>query len=440
MEYRKAESYRLAGSWRRYRALIVSVSFAYVLGVSEYFHWSQWYSGHISDLYAYQDELLEGHAPWLVDQSRVLAPLIIALIQRIAHLSYEDAYQNFMFWSFIGINFSTAILFRSLGLTVGQSLIGLLLAAAVPMLLLNWWWFPWTNLEAFLWILLFTVDALGWRGRRQFAAVAVIFTAMVFTKETAVFVPVWIVIRALTEPQRSWSHAARICAMGFSMVLLSLFIDHELRRTLWVSGTFPGLPLGYPPDAEVLGGTMPNMYLWPRATIDYYLLNAAALFTGRIPWPLSDNHHWTDSASGSIDFFAILAMSILGAFWSWRRREPVILALSLLSLSYLAVCVVMINMPESDKLLPTLAFGIYAYARWCAVDLRSLRVLTAKGKLPSRSVNVPAVADRRLRVVQRGPSPKGGGWTPPLTSARRRHSRLREMTEPCPLPAPLAGC
>ena len=153
----------------------------------------------------------------------------------------------------------------------------------MPMLLLNWWWFPWTNLEAMLWLLLFIVDALGWRGRRQFAAVAVIFTAMVFTKETAIFVPVWIVIRALTEPQESWKRSTHIYAIGFAMVVLSLFIDHELRRALWVSGTFPGLPSGYPPSATVLGGTMANMLLWPRATIDHYLFNAAALFTGRIP-------------------------------------------------------------------------------------------------------------------------------------------------------------
>ena len=181
------------------------------------------------------------------------------------------------------------------------------------MLLINYWWFPWTNLEAILWILLFTVDALRWRGRRQFAAVAVIFMAMVFTKETAVFLPVWIVLRALTEPESSWRRAAPICAMGF---------------------------------------------------------NAAALFTGRLPWPLFDNSHWTDWPVGLTDFIAILAMSILGALWSQRGREPVILALSLLSLSYLFVCVVMINMPESDKLLPTLTFGIYAYARWCAFESR----------------------------------------------------------------------
>jgi hypothetical protein len=275
-----------------------------------------------------------------------------------------------MFWSFIGMNFSTAILFRSLALTVGQSLVGLLLTAAAPMLLLNYWWFPWTNQEAILWIFLFTVDALGWRGRRYFAAVAVIFIALVFTKETAVFVPVWIVLRTLTEPQRSWRRAAPISAIGFGMVLLSLFIDHALRRALWVSGTFPGLPLGYPPDAAILGGAMPNMFLWPRATIDYYLFNVAALFTGRLPWPLFDNDHWTDWPGGSTDFIAILAMSILGAVWSRRGREPVILALSLLSLSYLFVCVVMINMPESDKLLPTLAFGIYAYGRWCTLESR----------------------------------------------------------------------
>ena len=170
------------------------------------------------------------------------------------------------------------------------------------------------------------------------------------------------------------------------MVLVSLFIDHELRKALWVSGTFPGLPLGYPPDAEALGGTMSTMLLWPRETIDYYLFNAAALLTGRLPWPLFDNNHWTDWPVGSIDFIAILAMSILGAFWSRRGREPVIFALSLLSLSYLFVCVVMINMPESDKLLPTLAFGSYAYGRWCALESGRARNRLLRS---SRSSNQP---------------------------------------------------
>src|SRR6202044_2337942 len=69
---------------------------AYVLGVAEYIHWANYYSGHMSDLYTYHNQLLIGHAPWLVDQSRVLAPLIIAIIQRTARSSYDEAYQHFM--------------------------------------------------------------------------------------------------------------------------------------------------------------------------------------------------------------------------------------------------------------------------------------------------------------------------------------------------------
>ena len=154
------------------------------------------------------------------------------------------------------------------------------------------------------------------------------------------------------------------------MVFLSILTDNILRRALWVSGTFPGLPLGYPPDAAAVGGTMANMFLWPRETADCYLFNAAALFTGRIPWPLSNNDYWTDWPAGFTDFAAILVLSIFGAAWSWSRRESIILALSVLSLLYLTVCVIVINMPESDKLLPTLTFGVYAYARWCARNSR----------------------------------------------------------------------
>ena len=169
------------------------------------------------------------------------------------------------------------------------------------------------------------------------------------------------------------------------MVVLSLFIDHELRRALWVSGTYPGLPLGYPPSAAALGGAMPNMFLWPRATADYYLFNAAALFTGRIPWPLFGNGLLDGLARWSDRLLCNPRYKYIGRLLEPEEgRKPVILALSLLSLSYLVVCVVMINMPESDKLLPTLAFGIYAYGRWCALESRPCTEAPDAGRFTGR--------------------------------------------------------
>jgi hypothetical protein len=349
---------------RCYKTFILTLLVAYVLGASEYWHWAQWYVGHIADLYGYQDRLLHGHAPWLADQSRVLAPLLIAAIRWVTGSDYAGAYQAFMFWTFVGINCAAALLYRLLGLSIGRSIVGLLLAAAVPMLLLNYWWFPWTNLECMLWLLLFSIDATAWKTGVRTAAIGIVFLALVLTKETAVFVPIWIFLRRMTTLPWPfpWRRVVPVAALSFAMAIASLVVDSELRRTLWVSGTIPGWPLGYPPSAAVLGGSMPNLLVWPRITANYYIQDALALVTGRMPWPLVNNPHWADHSAGAIDFFVILGVSVGGAVRSHRQRESTLLALSLLSISYLLVCVVMINMAESDKLLPTLAMGAYAYA------------------------------------------------------------------------------
>jgi len=311
--------------------------------------------------------LLKGHAPWLADQNRVLAPLLIEAIRRIFRTDYREAYHHFMFWTFIGQNLCAAVLFRQCRLTLGQSAIGLFLAASVPVFLFNYWWFPWTNLETMLFFLMFTVDAAPWSFRARAWALALIFLGMVLTKETAIFLPIWLFLRQSSTAilaGRAWARLLPIALLCSVMIFGSLLVDAELRHSLWVSSTFPDDPSGNPlGNRPAVLGTHILILDYPLKTVGYYAKNFLALATFRIPWPLFSNAHWTKWPAGAVDFFISLGLSVPSAVWSWRRRDPVLFALALFSLAYLTVCFFLVNMPESDKLMPVLVTGVYAYAR-----------------------------------------------------------------------------
>jgi len=352
------------------KTLIAIFTFAYALGFVEYWHWAMWYAPQIGDLYAYQKDLLQGHAPWLADQNRVLAPLIIEAIRRVLGSSYDVAYQHFIFWSFIALNSLSVVLFHQCRLTASQAVTGLLLVAAVPMLLYNHWWFPWTNLEAVLFLLAFIVDAAKWRPALRGTALAGIFVAMVLTKETAIFLPIWLFLRRAAFWPHHWVRFTPWAGFYGAMTLVSLAVDAELRRRLWVSGTIPNLPDGLPPHGlPHMFGTHLLILDYPQLTFGYYVQNLSALIRFRPMWPIFNNGAWTDWPAGAVAFFVALGLSGPGAIWSFRRREPALLALALFVLAYLCVLFVCNNMPESDKLMPVLIAGLYAYALLARTEL-----------------------------------------------------------------------
>lgn len=346
--------------------LLAGFLLAYVLGAAEYWHFAYFYAHQMNDLYGYQNRLLQGHAPWLADQNRVLAPLLIEGVRRLFHVHYESAYQHFMCWMFIGTNLSALVLFRQCGLRLGQVVIGLLLTASVPLLLFNYWWYTWTNLEASLFLLAFAVDASEWRLGTKAAALGAIFVAMVLTKESCVFLPIWLFLRHATPEwmgRRRWKRILPAGAVCAAMFVFALVADGMLRRWLWVSGTIPDLPDGVPPhNLPHVFGTHLLFLDYPGQTLAYLGTNLLASVELKVPWPLFGGGHFTDWEQGAFDFFVAVGLSASGFVAAYRRRDPILVALALLSLAYLAVCFLLINIPESDKFMPVLAAGAYGFA------------------------------------------------------------------------------
>lgn len=334
------------------------------------------YGPHLQALYAYQDRLLLGHAPWRADQNRILAPLIIAAMERHWKIPYGVAYNLYTFYSFIVLNLSALVLFRINRLPTSRSCIGLFLVATTPLLLTNYWWFPWTNLEAilFLWAFIAMSAPLG-RGMR-ITLIGVIFCLMILTKESCVFLPIWLFFYTVARNPRRIAVPA---ALTVAAVLVAFAVDGAIRNALWVSGTLPGKPSGLP----LGGGPAPfGTAIWlldhPVRTARYVFGNMWALATLRIPWPPNGNTYWYDLPAGIIAFLIGSGLSIAGFTWGRQNRNPLILSLSLVSISYLLVLLVFTNLPESDKQMPLLAFATYAYA-----ELYKVTSMHDRGPKPS---------------------------------------------------------
>ena len=350
-------TFRSAGS------ILVLVLLSYALGFAAYWHFLFIFDPRFETIYTYQRDLLAGHTEWVADQNRVLAPLLVEGLRRALHLSYEGAYQHYMFYMFVAETLCAALLFRICRLSMGQSLVGLLLVTTVPLALMNLWWFSWTNLEFTIVLLTFALDASRIGRGMRIALYGCLFAAWVFTKETSFFLAVWIGLRyglpALGE--RRWKTLGLLAALCLGMVAVSAAVVSGLRHGLFVSGTNPAYPSGMPDDLPtVLGGT--HLYSMNPVNVLRVVRNYRAFLTFRLPWPLWGNRHFLDWSVGMIEMLTTLAILVGCAIWAFWHQALRLLALALMGLIYVVMLFLITNTAEADKLMPVVAMGAYAYA------------------------------------------------------------------------------
>lgn len=351
----------LAMMTRRDHLLLVVSSYAFA--VVAYWHFLYIFDNRMPTLYQYQRDLLAGHAEWVADQNRVLAPLCILGFQKLFGMTYESAYQHFMLTIFVVQNLCAALLFKRCYLSLGQSMVGLLLVTTLPLALMSIWWFPWTNLEFTLVLLMFIVDASDLRGGARAVLYGCVFAAWALTKETCFLLPVWLALRyGLPALQhRRWKVLFQTGAICAAMIILAAGVIAGLRRWLWVSGINPNYPNGMPFNTPtVLAGT----HIFSLGSNNYKALirTYRAFLEFRSPWPLWNNGHFVDWSVGMIDLLVALGIVIGCTVWAVSKGSSRLIALALTALIYVLVLFAAINPLEGDKLMPALAVGAYAYA------------------------------------------------------------------------------
>ncbi len=347
--------------WRP-RDIILFFLLTYALSCAQYIHFTQWYLSRIDDLYIYQQYLLDGHAHWRADMNRVLAPILIRLIQQISGHDYGYSYQHFMFWSFLVQNIlaSTLIVRQHMPRLYGVVL--LIAFVSAPLLFFNTWWLPWTNLEVCLALCMFLLDTYHAKSHLVTFGNCLVFVAWLFTKETAVFFPIWLFLKnffSMFEVSQktklpSLSDVVKMASLPLLMIIISLCITHYMRAVLWQSSTLL-VGNGEGSFFDQLITVKDNLMYWARC------IGGFAIFA--IPFKQSGMRHlgllWPTNPQGGIIYSIILTATLYGTIYAIKYRDAKKIALAMLSFTYLLIFLFFASFPEPDKLMLVTAMGLY---------------------------------------------------------------------------------
>ncbi len=330
-------------------------------------HFFTWYGNHIEELYRYQRDLLAGHPPWIATQNRVLAPYLIECLMNVRGKDFAFTYNHFMHLTFVFVSISVAVLCRSHRLDLASTVMIILSISGIMLLMFNYWWFPWTNIELALLCLSFAAMTIERRFLRV-AIVGALFLLMCFNKETAVFLPFWLIVVELARYYFDRSEPVielvKRLAVFAAMILVSLKLTSFLRRELFVSGNTPGLESGVIGGIpQFLGNNIEILgeHAWARVidTLD----GLVAMIWLKNPMPLFGNKYWADWSQPQLFFWACFIVSIVAALKTFLAKDAENFAIALVCVAYAVVVAALSNPAEMDKMIGFFAFGLLYVVR-----------------------------------------------------------------------------
>lgn len=330
-------------------------------------HFFTWYGAHIEELYRYQKDLLDGHPPWIATQNRVLAPFLIDWLMSVRGKDYAFTYNHFMHLTFVFMTISVAVLCKAYRLDLASTVLLIFSISGIKLLMFNYWWFPWTNIEFALLNLSFAALTIK-RFPVRIAIVAVLYVLMCFNKETAVFLPFWLLVSEMARYYfvRSEPLILVLKRVLFfaAMILASLKLTSFLRRELWVSGNTPGIESGVIDDVpQFLGNNIEilGQRSWNRAvdTVD----GLFAMLALKNPMPVFGNKYWGDWSQPQILFWTCFVGSIIAAIRTFIAKDDENFAISFVCVGYAVVVAALSNPAEMDKMIGFLAFGLLYVVR-----------------------------------------------------------------------------
>jgi len=338
-----------------------------VVGSVVSWHFFTWHGNHMEELHRYQRDLLDGHPSWVATQNRILGPYLIDWLMHVRGKDYAFSYNYFMHVSFILISFSVVALCKAYRLDNIATVFIVLSASGIELLMFNYWWFPWSNLEFSLLCLTFVSLTIEVRAIR-IAVVGSLFAIMCLNKETAVFFPFWLIMSELaryyfTRSEQPSAVVKRI-SVYILMILTSLTLTSYIRRELWVSSYKPERRSGVLDDApqflgnniEILGGAA-----WERG-IDT-IKGLYAMLTLQNPVPLFGNKYWGDWSQPQIFFYACFVVSFFASVKTFLNKDAENFAIAFTCFAYALVIAVLSNPVEVDKMMGFFAFGLLFFVK-----------------------------------------------------------------------------
>jgi hypothetical protein len=209
----------------------------------------QYHGPGIHDLDLATVGFFNGETHWRAYQNRLLGPGLILLVQKAfcftgRSCDYDEAlklyyyaatYAANMIFLFLAIRIRRDVVF---GFFCLMSFIGF------QIMMWDYWYYPWDPLEMIFFSILLLMDVKKKQGMPFFYT---LFLFWVFSKETAIFIPFWLLLTrgAVSGSWRSlrgwWTLNRKIALHAAAMLAIAAAVVRTLRDRMFVQSVLPGV-------------------------------------------------------------------------------------------------------------------------------------------------------------------------------------------------------
>ena len=221
---------------------------AVVLSLGQTCVFIQYHQFNLNSLALATAHFFRGETHWRTFQNRLLGPALVLLIQKLlcaaGRREYLTALRGYYYAATVTVN----VIFLALVLNIRRSLtFGFIcLMGFIGFQVLMWteWYYPWDPLELLLFSTLLLMEL---KRRRGWTFFYLLFLVWVFTKETAIFVPIWLIVtRGIIpsdwkSPRAWWGPNAKIVGNSIAMFAIASVITRTLRNRLFVRSVLPNV-------------------------------------------------------------------------------------------------------------------------------------------------------------------------------------------------------
>jgi hypothetical protein len=219
---------------------------AVVLSLGQACVFIQYHRFNLDSLALATANFFSGVTHWRTFQNRLVGPALVLPIQKLlcaaGRCEYLTALRGYYYAATVAVN----LVFLGLVLNVRRSLtFGFIcLMGFIGFQVLMWteWYYPWDPLELLLFSVLMFMDL---KKRRGWTFFYLLFLVWVFSKETVVFVPIWLILmRGIIpadwrSPRAWWGLNGKIAVNAFAMLIAAIAITKVLRDRLFVRSVLP---------------------------------------------------------------------------------------------------------------------------------------------------------------------------------------------------------
>jgi hypothetical protein len=243
-------------------------------------------------LLAASDGVLNGTPHWRAFQNRLLGPYLLDLFRHFSQNPYNDFAKLFLMLENSAVCGCAYLLTRKVRLAV----LALVASSVLWVCCIHYFSYPWDFIESVMLTMLFLFALIS----EGIAPFLILFIIFVFTRESCIFVGLFLILRGVVPILFSQRIAVRPFAWGAGLVVMSVAITEALRKLLFKASMLAGV------GTDTLHEKFENHF--------HHLHNASVFLSGN---------------KVSIFYAMVMAVFLACSYVGYREKEKNLLAIGI---------------------------------------------------------------------------------------------------------------